>query len=347
METDAIRVQRWTEGAGFDLLQLPRSVAGGMPLVEVDLALVCGSDGHTVSGRRRSPSPSILGHESVGRVVSAERRMLDVLGEPVRVGDRIVWSVTSTCGRCDRCRRGLTAKCRSVLKTGHELLVGPWALSGGYATHIALHPGLALVRVPESVGDAEAAMSACALATVMACVEAAGPLDGRRVLVLGVGMLGVCAVAVARRWGAAEVVAVDPAPDRLDLARSAGADTAVAPSDLMGEFDVIIELSGATSSVNAAFAHAALGGTIVLAGSVTPGPDVAIDPEQVTRSWWTIRGVHNYEPRHLQAAIDFLAEAPLGLRGIFADPVPLADLPRLFDAAPEPGVLRRSVRPRR
>ena len=81
-----------------------------------------------------------------------------------------------------------------------------------------------------------------------------------------------CAVAVARYRGAAQVTAVDVAADRLDLALAAGADEACVPDDLAGEFDVVIELSGAPSSVALGLAHAALGAVIVLAGSVTPGP---------------------------------------------------------------------------
>lgn len=349
-ESGVIRAQRWTQGSGFDTVEVPAEAADGFALAEIDLALVCGSDGHTVSGRRSSPSPSILGHESVGRVARpgpvGGDPLVDVFGDPVAEGDRIVWSVTATCGTCDRCRRGLTAKCRSVLKTGHEPTDGPWPLSGGYATHIALHGGLALVRVPDVVSDAEAAMSSCALATVMACLEAAAPVARQRVLVLGVGMLGVCAVAVARYRGAAQVTAVDVAADRLDLALAAGADEACVPDDLAGEFDVVIELSGAPSSVALGLAHAALGAVIVLAGSVTPGPPVPLDAERVTRSWWTIRGVHNYEARHLQQAVRFLAESPLRLDGIFADPVPLQGLPGLFEASPQPGLLRRAVCPR-
>jgi hypothetical protein len=57
---------------------------------------------------------------------------------------------------------------------------------------------------------------------------------------------------------------------------------------------------------------------------VAPAGDVAVDPEQVVRNLTTIVGVHNYEPRHLRAAVDFLAngsgeafdrlvDAPVGL----------------------------------
>ena len=173
----AIRAQVWTAGAGFSDVAFAPEDAGGWPLVAIDLASVCGSDAHTVLGRRASPSPSILGHEAVGRVVAlgdAPRR--DVAGRPLAVGDRVVWSVTASCGACDRCAAGLTAKCRHVLKVGHEATTSGWPLSGGYATHLALHPGLAVVRVPDGVADGPAAMASCALATVMACLEAAGDL---------------------------------------------------------------------------------------------------------------------------------------------------------------------------
>lgn len=357
-----VRAQVWTEGQGFKLHtwdSIDEIANPGNAVAVIDRALVCGSDVHTVLGRRSSPSPSVLGHEAVGRIVVLPSARSDVNGTPLSVGDRVVWSVTASCGECDRCARGMTAKCRRLLKTGHEKLTGPWPLSGGYATHIELLPGLALVKVPPTVSDNMAAMSACALGTVMACIERASELAGRRVLVLGAGMLGVCAIAVAKRRGAKSITAVDTSDDRRRLALRVGADQAFAPGELAslppsegigerpggGGFDVIIELSGAHSSVQSALHAGDIGATIVLAGSVATIPPVSVDAEAITRSWTRVCGVHNYEPRHLAEAIDFCAQPGFEIEELFAPPIPLADLPEVFEHGPTPGVLRHSVTP--
>src|SRR5690606_38304997 len=132
MDTLTRRLTRaavWSaDGVRVRDVELPTPGPGEL-LVRVDLATVCGSDLHTVSGRRPAPSPSILGHEAVGHVAAAGP------GAERKIGERIVWSVTATCGRCGRCRRGFTAKCEQVRKVGHEAFTGAWPLSGGYGAN--------------------------------------------------------------------------------------------------------------------------------------------------------------------------------------------------------------------
>lgn len=343
-----VRAQVWLGARNFALREfvMPEP-APGEAVAEVDLATICGSDVHTVNGRRSGPNPAILGHEAVGRIVAlGSGGVVDQAGTALTVGDRVVWSVTATCGECDRCRAGRSAKCRQLLKTGHEPLSGRWGLSGGYATHILLHRGLTLVRVPDAVPDPSAAMAACALATVMACMEAAGDLTGQRVLVSGVGMLGLCATAVAAERGAAEVQARDPDPRRRDLAARFGADQAVDPAHAGAGVvtDVLIELSGSPVAVEAAPDTVDIGGRVVLAGSVAPRGMVRVDPEHLVRSLISIVGVHNYEPRHLVEAIDFLASTTYDFMSVIAEPAALTDLPGEL-VADGGALLRRAVAP--
>ncbi|MCY1157473.1 MAG: dehydrogenase, partial [Citricoccus sp.] len=261
---------------------------------------------------RPAPCPSVLGHEGIG-VVIASSGGRTVGGAVVVPGKRVVFGVTRSCGECDPCRRGLTAKCTSVQKAGHESFDSDWPLSGTYASHILLRDGQAVVAVPESLQDGVAATAGCAVATVMAVLEQAGELTGRRVLVNGLGMLGLVAVAAVLQRGAAEVVAVDPNADRLSLARGLGA-TALSPATgRPGTVDVSLELSGAPGGVRSCIEALGIGGTAVLAGSVAPAGTIEVDPEWLVRGWRTITGVHNYEPRHLQQAVDFLEDLGDGL----------------------------------
>ncbi|TDE16000.1 zinc-binding dehydrogenase [Jiangella asiatica] len=291
----------WRGGATVRLesVPLPEPAAGEL-LVAVDLATVCGSDRHTVAGRRGAACPSVLGHEAVGHVVAAGD------GAPAAVGDRVVWGVTVSCGRCDRCASGRTAKCRRVRKVGHEPFDGDWHLSGGYAEHVLLPAGATVVPVPPALPDVLAAPAACATATVMAALEAAGPLAGTRVLICGAGMLGLTAAAAAADRGAAAVVVTDVDPARRALARTFGATATVPSAQAPRPVDVAVELSGDTGAAAGALAALDIGGRLVLAGAVTPVAPVPVDPERVVRSWLTITGVHNYEPRHLAEAIGYL-----------------------------------------
>lgn len=329
------RAAVWT-GDALTVRAVPLPAPGpGETLVRVDLATVCGSDRHTVGGRRSAACPSVLGHEAVGHVLAAGP------GAPLPPGARAVWSVTASCGECSRCRAGFTAKCVRVRKVGHEAFDGDWPLSGTYAEHVLLPAGVTLVEVPATVPDAVAAPAACATATVMAALEAAGSLAGRRVLVLGAGMLGLTAAAACADRGA-EVRVADPDPARLRLAAAFGA--AADPGD--GTIDVALDFSGSAPAISAALARLDLGGTLVLAGSVTPGPTIAVDPEAVVRGWLTLTGVHNYEPRHLRAAVDFLA-ATIGRYpwpDVVGAPVPLASVRDALSRTAA-GVLRAAIAP--
>ncbi|MGX1811859.1 zinc-binding dehydrogenase [Nocardia sp. NPDC055321] len=334
LPTRVTRAAVWSVD-GIRVRQVPiPELRPGECLVRVRLATVCGSDLHTVAGRRPGPCPSILGHEAVGEIVGVGH------DSPWTVGDRVVWSVTVTCGHCPRCESGLSAKCELVRKVGHEPFDGDWPLSGSYAEHIVLPVGTTLARVPDAMPDAVAAPAACATATVMATLEAAGPLAGRRVLVCGAGMLGISAAAACHEAGAA-VRIIDIDPNRLRHAALFGAR----PDD-GGEVDIALDFTGSTDAVSETLPRLAIGGVFVLAGTVKPGPMVAVDPESIVRQWLTITGVHNYESRHLVRAVEFLERTRE--RYPWADLVaPPIDLTRIGEAfGPTPSrVLRASIAP--
>lgn len=325
----------WTGGAGISLEQVAVPPLGdGETLVRVRLATICGSDLHTVTGRRPAPCPSVLGHEAVGDVIAVGPGATAVRGQ------RIVWSVTVSCGECPRCRSGRTAKCTAVRKAGHEPFDGDWPLSGSYAEHIVLPRGTTVAAVPTRMPDAVAAPAACATATVMATLEAAGRLSGKRVLIGGAGMLGLTAVAACLDAGA-QVQVIDNDPDRLTLATGFGA----LPSD-GGPVDVAIDYTGSADAVGAALARLDIGGVLVLAGSVMPGRALSVDPETVVRRWLTITGVHNYEPRHLHQAVGFLDRTldRHPWHRLVSDPVPLAELASALRRPPT-RTLRTAVAP--
>lgn len=329
------------EGHPHETIAVPGvALAADDVLVAIELSTICGSDVHTVHGRRSAPVPLVLGHESVGRVIGLGEAGADAEdGTPLRIGDRVVWSVTVSCGECDRCSAGVTQKCRRLGKYGHERVAPHRELTGGFASHVQLRRGTTIVRVPEALPAAVLAPASCATATAWAAVRrgAGGrDLDGVRVRVYGAGLVGLSAVAIAAAEGAV-VDVVDPNADRLRLATRFGAEPDAPAADPEAEPEIVIEASG--HAVSAAIADVAVGGTVVLVGSVFPAEPVPLDAESIVRRMVTITGVHNYTGHDLADAVSFLAGR--GRAFPFAEMVgtvhPLADLDQAIALAAAPG----------
>jgi alcohol dehydrogenase len=296
------------------------SPRGAELLVRVTCCTLCRSDLHTHSGRRHEATPTVLGHEIVGRIEAfgTEASRSDSRGLPASVGDRVSWAAAVGCGQCFFCAEDLPQKCERLYKYGHVQATRERPWGGGLADVVVLTPGTAWFRVPDEVSDRAAAPANCATATVAAMLRHAGSVAGRRVLVLGAGVLGVTACAMAREAGAHAVLASDPEPACRERAAAFGATHTfpAGPDELAAHVaetthgrgaDVVLELSGSPAAVTEGLSLVRTGGVLILAGTVAPVGSVGFDPESVVRRMLTIRGVHNYHPRDLESALAFLA----------------------------------------
>jgi len=190
-----------------------------------------------------------------------------------------------------------------------------------------------------------------------AAAAAAAPVV---VLVLGAGLIGLTVAALATDAGA-RVVVVDPDAGRRALAVRFGAvatgDPGVA-ADTDGSVDraleaaggaplVAVEASGSPHAVASALTRLGVGGVAVLVGSVSPARAVPVDAESVVRRLVTVRGVHNYAPRHLVEAARFVERRHLAwpLADLVGDEVALADLDTGLARAASAGAVRVAVRP--
>lgn len=354
----------WNEpGRPHDALAAPGvRLATGESLVEVELATICGSDVQTVRGHRAAPTPLVLGHEAVGRVVAVGEAAVRADGTPLELGDRVVWSVGVSCGSCDRCRRGLAQACRAIARYGHERVHRGWELSGAFATHVQLRAGTAVVRVSEQLPATVAATASCATATAVAALDAASArvqLDGALVLVTGAGMLGLSVTALASEAGA-EVIVSDPDASRRAFARRLGASTSdpaahpgspdrldvalgALASGSSPEVLVAIEASGAAAAARTAIDLVGVGGVVVLAGGGAgagggdgrDSPGILIDPEALASRLVTVTGVRGATAVDLMRAVAFLERSwrALPLDEIVGATHPLAELDAALEEA--------------
>jgi putative phosphonate catabolism associated alcohol dehydrogenase len=311
-------------GSPFRFESFPRpELTAGEVLVRISTCTICASDLHTFAGRRPAPIPTVLGHEPVGIIEQIKGEVFDVAGKPIQIGDRVVWSVAASCNKCFFCTSGLPQKCVSLRKYGHEsvvLGVGPF---GGLATHCHLVPGTAIVRVPASIPDRVAAPAGCATATVAAAmrvgtITAGADMStaGNTIVVMGLGMLGLTACAMAATRGYT-VIGCEVDEARVALAERFGAAQVAKPSaitDLVRAAtgnrgaDLVLEITGSPSSAQLSLDLLRIGGTAVWVGAVFPTEPVPVAPELIVRRCLTVRGIHNYGPADLASAIEFLSE---------------------------------------
>ena len=304
----------------FEICEVQLKSSANSVLVRVNLATICGSDLHTVSGRRSAEVSCVLGHEVVG-TVAAPTLLRTVTGEPLHEGDRIIWSLTTCCGKCHYCaHRNLPQKCEEVFKYGHVQCVGENMLSGGFATHIQLKAGTTIYHIPDTIEDMEAVPINCALATVINGLETIGTYPGETAIIHGAGMLGIYAACFLQEQGYSLVAIVDKNATRLQIAERFGAthtfnaDTTSAEEiqKMLTEithgsgFDLAVEVSGAPSALPNLIEWLAIGGRCLTLGYVYPLKSIPINVHQLVTKCINLQGVHNYHPNVLGTALHFI-----------------------------------------
>src|SRR4051794_5014900 len=271
----------------------------GELLLRVRAAGLCHSDLSVIDGSRPRVMPMVLGHEAAGEVVETG-------GETpgFAPGDHVVLSFVPTCGACGPCRAQRPALCEpgAAANAAGTLLSGQrrWAVDGvdghlhhhlgvsAFADHVVVSAHSAVKVDPELPYEIAALFGCAVLTGVGAAVNSAhvGPED--RVVVFGLGGVGLAALLGARMAGAAEVVAVDVVEDKLEHARRLGATPIHAGEAAVeaireatgGGGDKVIETVGNAKVLAQAYEATRRGGTTVTVG--LPHPEQRLDIQAVS-----------------------------------------------------------------
>lgn len=223
-------------------------------VVRVEATGLCLSDWHGWMGHDPDISlPHVPGHELAG--------VIEAVGGDVqrwRVGDRVTVPFVAGCGACPQCDAGQQQVCDHQFQPGFT----GW---GSFAEFVALdYADLNLVRLPEEIDSVTAASLGCRFVTSFrAIVDQGRAAPGEWVAVHGCGGVGLSAILIATALGA-RVVAIDVRPEKLDFARSLGADAVVNGA---GEGDVVEQVRQITDG-GAHLSLDAVGHSITCANSV-------------------------------------------------------------------------------
>jgi L-iditol 2-dehydrogenase len=253
----------------------------GELLVQVETALTDGTD--LKAFRRGHPRllgelPSPFGHEFCGYDVAS--------------GNRVVAANSAPCGECAQCRAGRETLCEDL-----------GLLNGAYAEYVLVPERIARVnvlRVPDTMPAHVAAMAE-PLACCLHGVDRAGVEAGQTVAILGAGPIGLMLCACVADAGGWPVV-VGGRPERRALAAEFGAET----GDGAGA-DIVIEAAGTEDAWRDAVRLVGAGGTVLFFGGLERGVEIPVDAYRLHYEELTLRGAFHHTPRHVRAALAFLA----------------------------------------
>jgi threonine dehydrogenase-like Zn-dependent dehydrogenase len=351
----------------FQRYPLPDPEPGAI-LVRISYANVCGSDLHFWRGEiPLGPRGRTMGHEMSGRVVAMGAGVeTDSTGERLHEGDRIIYNYFFPCGRCLACLRDQPECCPNKRRPGNGVPGQAPYFNGGFSEYYYLLPGHVCVKIPDEISDSVAAPINCALAQVIQGLNSGGFRQGDSIVVQGAGGLGLNMIAAARDMGAGKIIAVDGIPGRLKLARAFGADHTIdirecpTPSDRVAAVRELTNGVGSTFAVDVAGVRGVVpeglqmladGGTYLEIGSIVPGFEFPLDPDQVARRSLRIIGFLQYDTRILPRALDFVrrSRGKVPWDQVISHTFPLEGIQEAFEKAewfgkdPETAVITRAA----
>jgi Zn-dependent alcohol dehydrogenase len=351
----------YAESAPLEIMDLELAGPGpGELLVRVGAAGLCHSDLSVIDGSRPRVMPMVLGHEAAGEVVASGG---DTPG--FASGDHVVLSFVPTCGECGPCRAGRAALCEpgaaanaaGMLLSGERRWEAPLHHHLGvsaFADHVVVSAASAVKVDPELPYEIAALFGCAVLTGVGAAVNAAqvGPED--RVVVFGLGGVGLAALLGARMAGAAEVLAVDVVQDKLDHAARLGATPIHAGEDAVGAIreatggggDKVIETVGSARVLGQAYEATRRGGVTVTVGLPHPEQRLDIQAVSLVTEERTLKGSYLgscVPKRDIPHFVEAYKNGDLPVQELLTHRIALDDLNEGFDRLAAGAAVRQAV----
>jgi threonine dehydrogenase-like Zn-dependent dehydrogenase len=321
------------EGPGtVTVRQVPVPQAGGLALVRVAVAGICGTDRKLAAGAFPVAPPRVLGHEMTGWVE------VPVTGGTVAAGTPVVVNPAAFCGVCRECRRDLPQLCGGGGLLGRDL-------DGCFAEYVAV-PETLLHPLPAGVTADEAAL----VQVLSTCVHAQSGVavtPEASAVVLGLGVSGLLHLQLLRARGVRTVVGVTRAAWKSDLALACGASLVVTPDDAAAAVaevtgghgaDIAIESAGTAAALAQAMRLAGPGGTVILFGTLRTADGLPAYEGYLKEL--TIRCPRASRPRDFDTAIRLCATGLVAAGRLVTGRFPLADVTQALGASEDPAQLK-------
>lgn len=297
------------------------SAAADEVLVRVHLAGICATDLEIMRGYMQFAG--VPGHEFVGTVMA---------GVADLVGRRVVAEINCGCGQCALCRRGLGNHCRK------RTVLGIAGRDGAFAEYLTI-PARNCHVVPDNVTD-EQAVFVEPLAAAAHVLDAERIEAGRRAAVLGSGRLGLLVAQVLAGTGCSLDV-IGRNPRTLALGEKLGLRmTTVEQTRPAGQYDCVVECTGAPAGLELALGLCRPCGTIVLKSTYAEPCAVDLAPIVINEIRVVGSRCGAFEP-----ALRLLAEGKVNVDVLISGVYPLAEGVAALAAAERPENIKVLLRP--
>ena len=331
----------------------------GELLIRIEAAALCHSDLSVVDGNRIRPIPILLGHEAAGLVEQVGPGVDDIA-----VGQRIIMTFLPRCGQCSACATNGLTPCiaGSASNAAGTLLGGAIRLTrdgepikhhqgvSGFATH-AVVDRRSVVPVDLDVPPDIAAVLGCAILTGGGAVINAGkPVAGQRVIVVGLGGVGMAALLTALAITDVEVVAVDPLEAKRDAAAAAGAHAVYSPdeaAELAIKAPIVVECAGNIRAFETAIDLTGPGGQTITVGLPSPDARAAVSPLGLVAEGRSIVGSYlgsAVPARDIPIFVDMWRAGKLPAERLITSTIKLTDINAGMDALADGRAIRQIIR---
>ena len=324
-----MRVAMYFNNKDIRIQEIPKPQCGpGEVIMRVEASGICGSD--VMEWYRIKKAPLVLGHEVAGEVVEIGEGV-----EKFKIGDRIVAAHHVPCNTCSYCLTGHHTACETLRQTNFD--------PGGFAEYVRL-PAINVDRgvflIPEHLSYEQATFHE-PLGCVLRALRAARFQPGQNMLIIGSGIAGLLMIHAARELGAGRILAIDPVPYRLDMAKRFGADEAIPPEEdpnvrlrrLTGGrlADHVIVCTGAERAQHRAVDSAERGGVILFFALPNPEVKLLISVTEVFgRNGRTLTTSYGASPFDSWAALELLRSPSLRVKDMITHRLPLSETAKGF-----------------
>jgi threonine dehydrogenase-like Zn-dependent dehydrogenase len=218
----------------------------GQVLVQMKASSICGSDIRAIYREHLGVGDEayrgvIAGHEPCGQIAEVGPGC-----KKYKVGDRVVLYHISGCGVCEDCKAGYMISCHTPFRKAYG-----WQRDGGHAEYLLAEENTCL-SLPENLSYVDGALVACGFGTAWEALTRI-KVDGRdRLLITGLGPVGLAAAMLGRALGASQIIGVDVSQGRIDLARELGLvdEAFVSDAEALGKIKSVTGGKGCEASID-------------------------------------------------------------------------------------------------
>ena len=331
MSTMKAFVYHGPEKMSLDIVPKPKIQKPTDAIVKVTTSTICGTDKHIRHGGLPEVEPGrIIGHEFCG--------IVEEVGPAVtrfKPGDRVAVSCVTQCMECYYCRRGMYSQC----------VDGSWIfgymIDGCQADYVRVpYADSGMHLIPEELKDEDVLFVGDILSTGYFGAENGKIQPGDTVAVFGSGPVGMCAMATARLFGPATIVAVDIDDSRLEFAKKNGwADVGLNPNKVdvpqalrdMTEgrgADVTIEANGFEPTFKGAINSVRPGGTVSIIG-VFEKPQIVEMNKLWIKNITIAMGLVN--ANRIPELINLIKAGKIDMRPLITHTLPLSQVAEAYD----------------